>query len=168
MHVKITRHWKSILRDTAAQKLNRSQTWKAWGSVGGNENCMFRATRSPVTTLTQPRHSHIMRKFSALELMNLSYSACASRNLAPWAQFSTTHDYRRGMSFPLATLESRRKLVRVSFRKDFWNGYWKQGQHICYPEVFAKTNSAIHTHIHTYSISLRWMDFKKRSTLRGA
>ena len=34
------------------------------------------------------------------------------------------------MIFPLATLETGRKLVRVSFRKDFWNGYWGQGRHI--------------------------------------
>ena len=50
--------------------------------------------------------------------------------LDPRAQFSIAHDYRPGMSFPLATLETRRKLVLVSFGKNFWNGYWRQGRHI--------------------------------------
>ena len=50
--------------------------------------------------------------------------------LNPRAQFSIAHDYRPGMIFPLATLETGRKLVRVSFRKEFWNGYWEQGRHL--------------------------------------
>ena len=50
--------------------------------------------------------------------------------LNPRAQFSIAHDYRPGMFFPLATLETGRKLVRVSFRKEFWNGYWGQGRHL--------------------------------------